>query len=60
LIVRVSRFDRFLSARDHYADPDVLSGRDVAPVYVNGHAPGFVWGWDTCYLRTGSAPADAG
>jgi len=49
-----------LSARDHYADPDVLSGGDVAPAYVDGHAPGSGWGWDTCFLGFGSAPADAG
>jgi len=60
LVVRVSRFSWLLSARDHYADPDVLSGGDVAPAYVDGHAPGSGWGWDTCFLGFGSAPADAG
>ena len=60
LVVRVSRFAWLLSARDHYADPDVLSGGDVAPAYVDGHAPGFGRGWDTWFLGFGSAPADAG
>jgi len=59
-VVRVSRFAWFLSARDHYADPDVLSGGDVAPAYVDGHAPRSGWGWDTCFLGPDSAPADAG
>jgi len=49
-----------LSARDHYADPDVLSGGDVTPTYVDGHAPGSGWGWDTCFLGSGSAHGDAG
>jgi len=31
LVVRVSPFAWLLSARDHYADPDDLFGRDVAP-----------------------------
>jgi len=48
------------SARDHYADPDVLPGGDVAPAYVNGHAPGSGRGWDTWFLGFGSDPADAG
>ena len=60
LVLRVSRFAWLLSARDHYADPDVLSGRDVAPAYVNGHAPGSGWGWDTFFLGPGSTPAYAG
>ena len=60
LVVRVSRFAWLLSARDHYADPDVLPGGEVAPAYVDGHAPGSSWGWDTCFLGFGSAPADAG
>ena len=60
LVVRVSRFACLLSARDHYADPEVLSGGDVAPAYVNGHAPGSGWGWETCFLGSGCAPADAG
>ena len=60
LVVRVSRFAGLLSARDQYADPDFLSGRDVAPAYVNGHAPGSGRGWDTWFLGFGSAPADAG
>ena len=59
LNVGVSRFAWSLSARDHYADPDVLSGGDVAPAYVEGHAPGSGWGWDTCFLGPGLAPADA-
>ena len=58
-VVRVSRFAWLLSARDHYADPDVLSGGDVAPAYVDGHAPGSGWGWDTCLHGLGSTPADA-
>jgi len=60
LVVRVSRFAWLLSARDHYDYPDVLSGGDVSPAYVDGHAPGFGWGWDTCFLGSGSVPADAG
>jgi len=59
-VVRVSPFAWLLSARDHYADPDVLSGRDVAPAYVDGHAPGSGRGWDTWFLGFGSARADAG
>ena len=60
LVVRVSRFAWLLSARDHYADPDVVPGEDVAPAYVNGHAPGSGRGWDAWFLGFGSAPADAG
>jgi len=60
LVVRVFQFAWLLSARDHYADPDVLSGGDAAPASVDGHAPGSGWGWDTCLLGFGSAPADAG
>jgi len=60
LVVRVSRFAWLLSARDYYADPDVLSGGDVARAYVDGHAPASGWGWDTCFLGFGSPPADAG
>jgi len=60
LVVRVSRLAWLLSARDHYADPDVLSRGDVAPTYVDGHTPGSGWGWDTCFLGSGSAPTDAG
>jgi len=39
LVVRVSRLPWLLSARDHYANPDVLSGGDVFPAYVEEHAP---------------------
>ena len=60
LVVRVSRLAWFLSVRDHYADPKVLSGGDVDPAYVDGHARGSGWGWDTSFLGFGSAPADAG
>jgi len=60
LVVRVSRFAWLLSARDHYADPDVLSEGGVTPAYVDGHAPGSGRGWDTWFLGCGSAPADAG
>mgnify|MGYP007064153369 CR=1 FL=1 len=60
LVVCVSRLAWLLSARDHYADPDVLSRGDVAPTYVDGHTPGSGWGWDTCFLGSGSAPTDAG
>jgi len=60
LVVRVARFARLLSARDHCADPDVLSGGDGTSAYVDGHAPGSGWGWDTCFFGFGSAPADAG
>jgi len=60
LVVRVSRFAWLLSARDHYADRDVLSGGDVAPAYVDGHAFGCGRGWDTWFLGFDSAPADAG
>jgi len=49
-----------MSARDHYADPDILSGGGVTPAYVDGHAPGSGRGWDTWVLGLGSAPADAG
>ena len=60
LVVRVSRFAWLLSARDHYADPDVLSGGDFAPAYVDGHAPGSGRGWDTWFLGFGFAPAYVG
>jgi len=60
LVVRVSRFAWLLSARDHYADPDVLSGGEVAPANADGHAPGAGWGWDTVFLGSGSTRADAG
>jgi len=60
LVVRASRFAWLLSARDLYADLDVLSGGDVAPAYVDGHAPGSGCGWETCFLGSGSTPADAG
>ena len=60
LVVRGARFTWLLSARDHYADPDVPSGGDGAPAYVDGHASGSGWGWDTCFLGSGSAPTDAG
>jgi len=60
LIVRISRFVRLLSSREHYTDPDVLSGREVASAYVDGHAPGYGWGWDAYDLGTGSAPAIVG
>jgi len=60
LVVRVSLFAWLLSARDHDADPDVLSGGGVTPAYVDGHAPGSGRGWDTWFLGFGSAPADAG
>jgi len=60
LVVRVSRFAWLLSARDHYADSDVLFGGDVTPAYVDGRAPGSGRGWDTWFLGFGSAPADAG
>jgi len=59
LVVRVSRFAWLLNASDHHAGPDVLSGGDIAPAYVDGHAPGFGRGWDTWFLVFGSAPADA-
>ena len=60
LVVRVLRFAWLSSARDHYADPDVLSGGDVAPAYVDGHAPGSGRGWDIWFLGFGSAPTEAG
>jgi len=60
LVVRVCRFAWLLSAKDHYADPDVLSAGDVTPAYVDGHAPGSGRGWNTWFLGFGSAPADAG
>jgi len=60
LVVCVSRFARLLSARDHYADPDVLSGGGVTPAYVDGRAPGSGRGWDAWFLGFGSALADAG
>ena len=60
LVLSVSWCAMLLSARDHYADPDVLSEEDIAPAYVDRHAPGFGWGWDTCLLGSGSTPADAG
>ena len=60
LVVRVSRFAWLLSAGDHYADPDVLSGGGVTSAYVDGHAPGSSRGWDTWIFGCGSAPADAG
>ena len=60
LVVRVSRFAWLLSARNHYADPDVVFGGDVAQAYVAGHASGSSWGWDTCFFGFGSTPADAG
>jgi len=44
LVVRVSQFAWLLSSRDRYANPDALSGGDVAPEYVNGHAPCSGWG----------------
>jgi len=59
LVVGVSRFALLFSARDHYADPDVLSGGDVTPACVDGHAPGSGRGWDTWFLGLGFAPADA-
>jgi len=58
--VHVSRFAWLLSARDHHAYPDVLFGGDITPAYVDGHAPASGWGWETCFLVPGSAPADAG
>ena len=60
LLVRSDRFAWSLSSRANYADPDVLSGGDVARAFVDGHAPGFGWGWDTCFLGSSSTPADAG
>ena len=60
LVLRVSRLAWLLSAREHYADPDVGSGGAVAPAYFDGHASGSIWGWDTCFLGSGSAPTDAG
>jgi len=60
LFVRVSRFAWLLSARDHYSDPDVLSGGGVTPAYVDGPAPGSGRGWEIWFLVFGSAPADAG
>jgi len=56
LVVRVSRFAWLLSARDHYADPEVLSRGDVTPAYVDGHAHRSRWGWDTCFLGSGFPP----
>ena len=60
LSVGVSRFAWSLSARDHYADPEILSGGEVSPAYLDAHAPGSGWGWDTCFRASGFAPADAG
>ena len=60
LVVFGSRFAWLLCARDRYADPDVLSGGDVTPACVDGHAAGSGRGWDTWILGFGSAPADAG
>ena len=60
LVVRVSRFAWLLGAPDHYADPDVLSGGEVSPAYVDEHAPGSGWGWDTCFFGSAFTPADAG
>jgi len=59
LEVSVSRFAWLLSARHHYADPDVLSGTEIAPAYVNGDAPGSGLGRSTCDFGTVSAPANA-
>jgi len=60
LVVRVSRFAWLLSAQDNYAYPDILSRGEVAPAYVDAHAPGSGWGWDTCFLGPRSAPTSAG
>jgi len=60
LVLRVAQISWLLSARDHYSDADVLSERDVALAYVNGQAPGSRPDWETCYLGSGSTPADAG
>ena len=60
LVLRVAQVSWLLSARHHYSDADVLSGRDVAQANVNGQAPGSRSDWETCYLGSGSTPTYAG
>jgi len=60
LVVCVSRLAWLLSARDHDAVPNVLSGGDVAPAYVGERTPGCGWVFDTWFLGSGSTPSDAG